>query len=586
MRILEQKLAIATICVSLIMGPLYGETVEPMPTPTVPAAEAPAAEAVPAPVAPAAEPSIVEISKPTAEGVIPSIVLKGDIVDFLRMLSVTANRNIVPSRQVKGQVVVNLFDVTIKEALDAILPANGFAYEEKGVFIFVYTQQEFAQLVAAARKTESRVFNLNYIPTTDAEALIAPLMSQAGLVKSSPAVGDAQELTGDKWAGSNYMVVVDYPENIEVIAELISKIDTRPPQVLIEATILVASLDETNELGIDFNVLSGVNFSASGGGVGTIPTGEVAISGTETSAWTQFNTNLTGGGLSVGIVKNNIGLFIEALESITDVVTIGNPKVLTLNRQSGSVIVGNRDGYITTEVSQTTATQTVEFLETGTQLDFRPFVMEDGYVRMELKTEESDGGVEVQGNFTLPSETTAAVTSNILVQDGHTIVIGGLFREKTTLTKSQIPLLGDIPGLGALFRSNSDKNQKEEVIFLVTPHIVKEEIDYAIAEEILDNTDRIMASARGAMQWHSREQLSSYHYKQAHEKLLDGDLDSAIWYADMAVNINPLYLDAIKLRDDLRARGQYDGEVGSMRNFMRRLLEKDSVDRSALPGAG
>ena len=85
------------------------------------------------------------------------------------MLGVICNKNIVPSRQVRGPVSVNLFNVTLKETLDAVLAANGFAWEEKGPFIFVYTAKEYEEMQAAARKTETKAFNLNYIPAKDAE---------------------------------------------------------------------------------------------------------------------------------------------------------------------------------------------------------------------------------------------------------------------------------------------------------------------------------------------------------------------------------------------------------------------------------
>jgi len=529
------------------------------------------------PVAESAEPNpsgpaTSDIAVPTDSGVIPSIVHKGDILDFLRTLSVVADKNIVPSRLVKGPVNVHLFNVTFEEALDAVLSSNGFAYQVEGPFIKVYTQKELTDKLAAARKMTTRVFHLNYIPAADVVPLVAPLLSGSeSKISVSPDAGQAEENSGEGWAGNNYIIVLDYPENIESIAGLVSEVDRRPPQVMIEATILVAQLDDTCELGIDFNALGGVNFQTTAG-VPTIPAGVVAVNGTTTSAGTSFNTNLSGGGLSIGIVKNNIGMFIEALESITDVVTVGNPKVLTLNRQLGKVIVGSEDGYITTEVSTTTATQTVEFLKTGVQLNFRPFVMDDGYIRMELNTEDSDGGVRVDGGFTLPSKSTANVTSNVLIQDGRTIVIGGLFREKTSLSRSQIPLLGDIPGLGVLFRSTSDENNKEEVIFMITPHIVKDQVDYAAAEDTLGNCNRLMLGTREGMFGLSRERLADGYFQRAKKQQAAGKLESALWNADMAFYTSPALIDVLKLRDQLRGQQVYRAETGSMNSFMRNLI--------------
>jgi type IV pilus assembly protein PilQ len=519
----------------------------------------------------AAETAVPVVAEPTPEGVFPSLSFKGDITEFLKLLGKVTQKNIIPSQQVRGLVEINMFDVTFKEALDAVLLANGYAYVEKGPFIFVYTQKEFLAMQEAARHMEVQVFQLSYIPTKDVSQLIAPLLSKSGMVTMSPEAGEAKDLSGEQWAGDNYIVVQDYPENLDQIEQLIQTMDNRPPQVLIEATILTASLDDTNQMGIDLFYAGGVNFEFVNSGADLAVTSDAS---TDTGMRTDFAGNVNTGGLSIGITSNNVGVLVRALESVTDVITLGNPKVLTLNRQQGKVIVGNRDGYITTEVSQTTATQTVEFLETGTQLSFRPFVMKDGYIRMELNPKDSDGGVEVTGEFTLPSESTAEITTNVLVRDGHTIVIGGLFRDKTSISRSQIPFAGNIPFLGPLFRSNSDVAEREEVIFLITPHIVKEEVDYAAGEKVLQECFVLLNAARDGLQWHSRDSLAAAHYNCAKKHQAAGDLDKALWNAKLATHMSPMYLDAYKLRNQLLGETIYRGEIGSMRTFMRNLIEE------------
>ncbi|MBN1844894.1 MAG: hypothetical protein JW810_04365 [Sedimentisphaerales bacterium] len=536
--------------------------------PTAVAAPAAAEEAV---AQPAATEAAAEIAPPSPEGVFPSLVHKGDILEFLRLIGSATQKNIIPTPQVRGAIEVNLYEVTFKEALDAVLTANGFAYTEKGPFIYVYTQKEMEAIEEAARQTEIRVFQVNYVPVMDVSQMIKPLLSKNGQIAMSPEAGQSTELSGENWAGGNYLIVQDYPENLEPIAALIAEIDTRPPQVLVEATILVASLEDTNELGIDFNYLGGVDFETVEGSVTGVA---IDSDGTDTGGDTSVTGNLGSGGLTIGITSNNVGVFLRALESVTDVVALGNPKVLTLNRQMGKVIVGNRDGYITTEVSQTTATQTVEFLETGTQLTFRPFVMNDGFIRMELNPKDSDGGVEVTGAFTLPSESTAEVTTNVLVQDGRTIVIGGLFRDKTTLTRSQVPLLGNVPILGTLFRSTSDTALREEVIFLITPHIVKEEVDYAAGEQVLESVFTMRNAARDGLQWQGRDSLAAAYYNWARQHLAEGELDQAIWDSQMAVHMSPTFMDAYNLRNELLNRQVQRGEIGCMRSFMRQLIEQ------------
>ncbi len=522
--------------------------------------------------------SQTDIAAPDAVGVFPSIRHKGDIVDFLKFLGVACNKNIVPSGNVRGQVNVNLFNVTAKEVMSVVLTSNGFAYEEEGAFIFVYTQKEYEAKLAAARKTISRAFHLNYITAQDAETLIKPLLSETGRVTTTPATQTSQGGkggSGETWAGNNYIVIVDYPEYIDAVGKLLGEVDRQPLQVLVEATILVAKLDDENSLGIDFNVLGGVDFQSTY----TLPEGvngfhpdasNVALSGTNTSA------NFGSGGLSIGIVTGNIGMFISALEGITDTVTLGNPKVLTLNRQTAKVKVGGEQGYVASTVSTTTAeTSSVQMLETGTILEFTPFITDDGYIRMNLHPEDSIGAVVQKGNENLPEKTVTEVITNVLVKDGHSIVIGGLFRESTTLNRSQVPLVGNIPLIGNLFRSTNDRNIKEEIIFIITPHIVKESVDYAAAEEIMGTIDTLVIGVREGMQWHGRERLAGAHYNRARELQADGKLKAALWDANLAVHISPRFLDALDLRNELRARHIYRGEYGGMHLFMRRLIEKN-----------
>jgi len=579
---MKNCLIVITATIVILTGPaLLPVTVYAQEQPAVAASDAPAAAASDAP-----DQSAPIIAAPDAEGVFPSLVHHGDITEFLKFLSVASHINIVPSYQVKGTIEVNLFDVSLNEVLEAVLIPNGFTYDKKGRFIYVYTQKEYDQIKAAAMKMETKVFHLNYISAQDAQDLITPMLSQTGKITTTPEAiyAEKAEGLGENWAGSSYIVVVDYPQYLDKISDLIDKIDRRPPQVLVEATILVVSLDDLNELGVDFNVLGGVDFqggldpstSVAGGFHAAFDPADVQLGGTKSSVLSGFAGNVTSGGLSVGIIKNNLGLFVSALESITDVTTLGNPKVLTVNRQVGVVRVGRDEGYLTAESTATTTIQNVKMLETGTTLKFRPFVMDDGRIRMELHPEDSSGKVVIKGDFALPEKTTTQVTTNVLVKDGNTIVIGGLFREKTSINRSQIPLLGDIPVLGALFRSTSDQNTKEEVIFLITPHIVNDPVDYAAADEVKENINELLLGARESMQWHCREAVAAAHYNKAQELKEAGKSDSACWYSDLALNASPMFLDALKLRDELRAKNLYTGEYGSMRSFMKKLLEKNS----------
>ncbi|MCH7527077.1 MAG: hypothetical protein IID39_06550, partial [Planctomycetes bacterium] len=352
----------------------------------------------------------------------------------LRMLSVQGQRNIIATPAVRGTVSADLYDVPFETALDVILSANDCAYRLRDDFIYIYTKKELARRAASGLPVTARVFTLNYVTAADIEPVITPLLSKDGRVASSPTsqVGiatSAENAGGNSLAGNDFVVVYDYPDRLEEIAHIIKQIDIRPKQVLVEATILRARLNDDNALGIDFTLLGGVDLELLGGtslGVQNVNLGALPQDRFErfnSAASTDFSSNVPNGGLTIGIIKDHVAVFIRALEEVTDVSVLANPKILALNKQVGNVIVGRRDGYITTTVTETQAIQKVEFLETGTQLTFRPFIGTDGYIRMELHPEDSTGGLTAAQ---LPFEQTTEVTTNIIVRDGHTILIGGL----------------------------------------------------------------------------------------------------------------------------------------------------------------
>ncbi|MCH9022450.1 MAG: hypothetical protein IID32_06770, partial [Planctomycetes bacterium] len=177
--------------------------------------------------------SVTNVEEPDAAGVIPSISHQGDILDLLRLLSAATHKNIIPSREVRGIVTVNLYDVTYEEVLDVVLTANDFAYEERDSFIFVYTKQEYEQMRAASRRMETQVFRINYVSASDMQNMISPLLSENSKITTSPSSGGTAAGTGDQWASGNYLIILDYPENLEQITELIAELDQRPAQVLV-----------------------------------------------------------------------------------------------------------------------------------------------------------------------------------------------------------------------------------------------------------------------------------------------------------------------------------------------------------------
>jgi type IV pilus assembly protein PilQ len=579
--------------------------------------------AMPAPAAPATDVKVLEETDPFAApttqpatqpagegqsvsssevsvsdaGTVEIHVNDANLVEVLRMLSLQTQKNILPSKEVRGSVTANLYDVTVREALDAILHANGYAYREKGNFIYVYTTKELSDIEKAELRMQTRVYRVYYTPALNAQNMIKPVMSSAGqCVVTTPAAAGIESgtagLGGNDHASDDILVVTDYPDNLDRVKQILDEVDKRPQQILLEAVICRAVLNEDNAFGIDFSVLGGVDFNGVNS-VGSSPSDAIGggtINNPDAGALndkgfgggeTGFTNNVPNGGLRLGFVSNNIGVFLKALEQTTDTTIMANPKILTLNKQKGEVFVGNDDGYYTTVTTETTSTQTVESLKTGTRLIFRPYIAADGYIRMEVHPEDSAGEVKADG---LPTKSITEVNSNIMVKDGHTVVIGGLFRESSSTGRSQVPLLGNIPIVGRAFRSQRDRTIREEVIILLTPHIVKGDSAMSeLAQKELARGEQLRIGTRRGMMWFGRERLAESAYESAKREMTKDrpNRKAALWHLNCATNLNPKFLEAIEMKQELTGREIAMADSSSIRYYVRRMMLEDVVPVSA-----
>ena len=150
----------------------------------------------------------------------------------------------------------------------------------------------------------------------------------------------------------------------------------------------------------------------------------------------------------------------------------------------------------------------------------------------------------------LPDETSAELVTNIIVKDGQTIVIGGLFRNKIITTKTQVPILGDLPIIGAIFRGTADEVKREEVIVLLTPHIITETnqtTEWAGPQDI----QRKILGANKELQWINQVRRVNDYYEDAAEYYIDGDYEAAMKALNLAIELYPAYLEAIRLKEKI-----------------------------------
>ena len=521
-------------------------------------------------------------------GTVDLVVNETEVTQVLEMLAIQSRRNIIASNSVAGVVSANLYDVTFNEALESILRVNGYGYVEEGNFVYVYTIDELETIEKARRKTQSRIFELQYLSAADADEFVKPLLSSdgkaafRGTVEAGfqPSMDDGG---GDSYAWSSKLVINDYPDNLEAIGVLLKELDTAPMQVVVEATVVQTKVDEDNEFGVDFTALSNINIGSITGG--PLAAANNLISGSfgttnataVTSGVGQTNTAVSGG-LKAGVIKDHVGTFLRVLDQVVDTTVLARPRVTCLNRQRAEVLIGTRVGYLSTKQTETSTTQSVEFLDTGIQLVFRPFISPDGMIRLELRPSVSSAILRTDGGQSVPDEVTQQLMTNVRCRDGETIILGGLFRESTVITRNQVPILGDIPLIGGVFRGQDDQVDKEEIIFLLTPSIIPDERLWESGKDSLTIVESVRIGARSGLLPFSRDQITANYNRDALNAYRRGDLDRALYWTNLSLRTSKMQPEMLRLRENISDESESIWE----RDLLRELLNESNNTLSAV----
>jgi general secretion pathway protein D len=295
-------------------------------------------------------------------------------------------------------------------------------------------------------------------------------------------------ITADK--ATNSLIIVASPGDYETIKDVLQKLDIRRRQVYVEAAIIEMGLSKQRELGFEFQAMNPIKqgeITAAGGtNFGNI--GNIVANGPAGLA----NMN----GLAVGAVKGtftfkgveflNVGALLRALQTDGDVNILSTPNILTTDNQKAEIMVGENVPFVTGQtqsaVTGGSAIQTsVERKDVGITLKITPQITSDDNVRLDLYQEISSI-TETAGlnpNVVGPSTTKRSATTTVVIKDRETMVIGGLIRDNVTATTSKVPLLGDIPILGWLFKYKTSKVEKVNLMIFITPYIIKNEADAA-----------------------------------------------------------------------------------------------------------
>ena len=408
----------------------------------------PAAERLPLSAA-AEAPVDAEVEVSSREGKITLVARNAPVEQVLALIAQETSVNIVTGADVNANISFTLRDVTVDDALTAMLAVADCSWVSHNGIIHVTTNARAKSLPPQVQGRELRVLPLDYATAAQAIESVQGLLSPVGQVfvrKIEP--GDARQ-------SREALVVEDLPDYVQRVAAYIAQVDVAPRQVAIEARILQVELSKDNKHGVNFKQLSRM----SGEGI------TLAMEGFADSAPARaFTLSLSGGKLQ--------GL-LECLKQTTDAKTLAAPQVIALNGQESKIQIGEQLGFRVTTTTQTSSLESVEFLDVGVVLTVTPWITRDHRVLMKVKPEVSTGLVNTETG--LPQEATTEITTNVLLNDGEGLIIGGLIQEEKGDAQAKVPKLGDTWMVGRLFQRREQTRRRSEIIVALIPRILHAE---------------------------------------------------------------------------------------------------------------
>ena len=306
----------------------------------------------------------------------------------------------------------------------------------------------------------------------------------AGAPQASPFDSGKVTITPDK--ATNSLVIMASAADYANLLQVIKKLDRRSKQVFVQVIIAEVSLDKTRDFGVQAGAVAAGALGKYLQGVGMYdPFGAVAqILGSSTNGTTTTGT-MTGNGISA-IIQNNIGslnkpvsgvALLQALDTNGLVNVLSTPNILTSDNKEAEITVGQNVPFQGSSTQSTFGTtQSVDRKDIGINLKIKPQVSEGDYIRLDINQEISAVAPSKGQAIDLVTTKRAAKTS-VVVKDGETVVIGGLIQDQENDTVSKVPILGDIPGLGWLFKTTNKTRSKTNLMILLIPHIVKDNSD-------------------------------------------------------------------------------------------------------------
>jgi len=384
------------------------------------------------------------------------------IDDVIRAIAEQADVDIVKSPKVIGNVTTKLTDIPLEEALKNILTAHSYGYVADKNMI---TIMPIADILDKPEMMVSRVYRITYAKIKGVEAALKKFISSKGSISAS--------------LGTSNIIVTDTESRIKAMDTFIEEIDRMTPQILVEVRIYDITSQETLDLGVQWQAGRNTTYDTTSGTgtLGVNPTGrrDPFVTGLFSNPTSETGVGNTGV-LRLGLLNSSVDIdaVLKAQQETINAKLLANPRILVLDNETALFDIVREIPYTESTVSTGGSTETVIFKNIGVRLEVTPHVTRDGMLRLHIKPEF---GVLVSQHATtgVPTVDTRKLDTITLVKDGDTVVLGGLRKKDVSQQINKIPLLGDLPLVGGLFRFEGEDTTVTELVVFITPRILVEQ---------------------------------------------------------------------------------------------------------------
>lgn len=411
---------------------------------------------------------------------------------ILQLLADFTGMNLVTSDTVQGNLTLRLKNVPWDQALDIILKTKGLAMRQNGNVMLIAPAAE----VAAREKQEldaqkqlieleplySEIVEINFAKATELAVLLNTRMGETTGAGVSGFLSSRGSVTVDQ--RTNSLLIRDTADQLVQIRKLITTLDIPVRQVLIESRIVIANNDFTKDLGVRFGASTikhkNGNLVSEVASSGTLNGTDALHNGTDLLQADRLNVNLpvsgAAGTFAIALSKLPLGLLLDlelsAMQQEGNGEVVSSPRVITSNQKTALIEQGTEIPY--QEAASSGATS-VSFKKAVLKLEVTPQITPDDRIVMDLKVNKDEVGAVVAG---VPSIDTRKVETQVLVDNGETVVLGGIYEQRKTQSSARVPFFGDLPYVGFLFKTTKKEDTKRELLVFITPKIIKDSLKF------------------------------------------------------------------------------------------------------------